>query len=466
MDASFALALTRPATTTHAGPSADPPSPRTTRGVALLPAHGEASTIRDAIHVIEQQVDEVIVVADDCTDRTAILAEQLPVLPTTDLSLVQDADSALDEASAARLAKRIPAGGANTTTTLALVPAHNEEAGIAATINALGLQTHAPDRVIVIADNCTDRTVEIARAHGVEVIETVSNVHKKAGALNQGLSYLLETSDQLDDDFCVLAMDADSQLDPDFIENGLQLLATFPDIGGLSGAIHPRTPQNFIERAQAIEFAKGTRLMSRRQGKVHVLSGAASIFPFRVLREVAEARGSRLPGVQGTYFMEDSLTEDYELTLAVRSLGYRCSSTKRCRVVTDLMPTLHDLSLQRIRWQRGAIESLQLYGWSKLTRKTWLGVGFTYVQSLILPLIVTLLVVGFVLWGAQPDLRWLALMPLFLVEHVINARRVGGRTRFLPFYFFPLWFYENLMFVFAWRALFQLQRGTSRTWVT
>ena len=47
-----------------------------------------------------------------------------------------------------------------------------------------------PDRVVVIADNCTDATVEVAREHGVEVVETVGNTEKKAGALNQQLRRL------------------------------------------------------------------------------------------------------------------------------------------------------------------------------------------------------------------------------------------------------------------------------------
>ena len=43
----------------------------------------------------------------------------------------------------------------------------------------------------VLADNCTDATVEVARTHGVEVVETVGNTEKKAGALNQELARLL-----------------------------------------------------------------------------------------------------------------------------------------------------------------------------------------------------------------------------------------------------------------------------------
>ena len=64
---------------------------------------------------------------------------------------------------------------------------------------------------MVVADNCTDRTEDVARAGGAEVFRTVDNTHKKAGALNQVLAGLLPG---LDDDDLVLVMDADSLLDP------------------------------------------------------------------------------------------------------------------------------------------------------------------------------------------------------------------------------------------------------------
>src|SRR5262245_35674900 len=51
-----------------------------------------------------------------------------------------------------------------------LIPAHNEESGIARTISAIIPQLTIQDRVVVIADNCTDRTEQIARTAGVETI--------------------------------------------------------------------------------------------------------------------------------------------------------------------------------------------------------------------------------------------------------------------------------------------------------
>ena len=52
-----------------------------------------------------------------------------------------------------------------------LVPAHDEEAGLPATLAALWPQLEAGDRLLVVADNCTDRTAAVARAAGAEVLE-------------------------------------------------------------------------------------------------------------------------------------------------------------------------------------------------------------------------------------------------------------------------------------------------------
>src|SRR5690625_6100357 len=70
---------------------------------------------------------------------------------------------------------------------VALVPAQNEEATVAQTVASLQDQSRPPDHIVVIADNCTDDTVRRAEQAGAEVLHTVDNTHRKAGALNQAL---------------------------------------------------------------------------------------------------------------------------------------------------------------------------------------------------------------------------------------------------------------------------------------
>ena len=96
-----------------------------------------------------------------------------------------------------------------------LIPAHNEEAGIVAAMESVEDQTLRPDRRIVVSDNSTDRTVELARSRpGWEVWETVGNRGRKGGALNQAWA-ILEPS--LADVDYVVTMDADTLLDPHFV---------------------------------------------------------------------------------------------------------------------------------------------------------------------------------------------------------------------------------------------------------
>ena len=115
---------------------------------------------------------------------------------------------------------------------LALIPAHNEEKIVGQAVGALGEQVRRPERIVVVADNCTDSTVPLARKMGAEVFETTGNTHKKAGALNQALNHFLP---ELDDDDFIFVQDADSVIFTDFMANALAWFARRRNLGALGG---------------------------------------------------------------------------------------------------------------------------------------------------------------------------------------------------------------------------------------
>jgi cellulose synthase/poly-beta-1,6-N-acetylglucosamine synthase-like glycosyltransferase len=311
----------------------------------------------------------------------------------------------------------------------ALIPARNEELHIAATLQSLGRQTVPPTKVWVIADNCTDATAEVARANGADVFTTIDNHHRKAGGLNQLLAQLLPTFGPLD---AVLVMDADTVMADDFLERATAELDALPDLDAVGGVFIGDDSPGLLAQFQRNEYLRYGRQISRRQGRVFVLTGTASVFRADALAAVAEARGSVLPGVPGQVYDTYSLTEDNELTLALKSLGAGMVSPRGCRVRTELMPTWRDLWRQRQRWQRGALENIGMYGFSSVTARYWtqqfaLGYG---VIALAAYLAVTLL--AYVAFGMFTIVAfWAVLGVLFAVERTVTVWPGGWRARLL-----------------------------------
>lgn len=97
-----------------------------------------------------------------------------------------------------------------------LVAAHNEELVISPLLDNLkrmNYPKHLYD-VYVIADNCTDRTAEIGRAHGVCVAERFSEQRGKGYAIGWMLERLKEQPIAYD---AVVMFDADNLVDPEFL---------------------------------------------------------------------------------------------------------------------------------------------------------------------------------------------------------------------------------------------------------
>ncbi|MCZ2858482.1 glycosyltransferase [Blastococcus sp. VKM Ac-2987] len=346
----------------------------------------------------------------------------------------------------------------------AVIPAHNEEVGIAQTIASLRRQTRPPQRILVAADNCTDGTVEIARALGVDVLETRGNTAKKAGALNQGLALVLAA---LEPDDVVLSMDADSRLSPDFIERGMRYFEAYGQRGGISGSYQAADHPSRIGLLQKIEYAQGLRTVHRRAGRIHVLSGAATMFTAEALRAVGAARGSAvLPGVPGQVYHEASLTEDYELTVALQRLGYDPRCAPDCQVVTDIMPTWSEWRTQRLRWQRGTLETLMAYGFVEHTRKAWLVQAWTYFRSLVPLLMIAAWSYALALEEPSLHLVWLVIIPVFVLDQVLASWKAGRRGRLYAASLLPMIVYDFAQAVVNWQALSRALHGAEPEWIT
>lgn len=347
-------------------------------------------------------------------------------------------------------------------TVTVLIPAHNEERSLPFTLESLKSQSMPPARVLVVADNCTDQTAEVARSLGADVFETVGNTHKKGGALNQALADLLP---QLGDNDTVMVMDADSQIGDDFLAEAVRRFTDDRALMAVGGLFEGEEGHGLLGQFQRNEYTRYKREIRRRDGRVFVLTGTASVFRSAALRAVADARGTQIPGTKGEVYDTFALTEDNELTIAIKSLGGLTISPTACTVVTELMPTWRMLWAQRLRWQRGALENLGSYGVTPQTLRYWaqqIGIGYGVLALFTYFLLIILMIVSMDTWVWFPF--WLGIGVLFAIERTVTAWRGGWRARVVAMLVFPELVYDCFLNLAFLKGVFEIAFGRRATW--
>jgi cellulose synthase/poly-beta-1,6-N-acetylglucosamine synthase-like glycosyltransferase len=343
-----------------------------------------------------------------------------------------------------------------------LIPAYNEEHLLSGTLTSLLAQSHRPDRVIVVADNCTDSTVAIARQRGVEVIQSQGNTKKKAGALNQALKEILPR--QGDNDL-VMVMDADTTLDDGFLAAAVTRFTNDRALMAIGGLFYGDEGFGLLGQFQRNEYIRYAREMKRRRGRVFVLTGTASIFRPAALRAVAANRGATIPGTPGDVYDTAALTEDNEITIALKSLGALIISPTDCTVVTDLMPTARTLWRQRLRWQRGALENIGAYGMTPATLRYWaqqLGLDYGVIALGSFMLLMLLMLVSVTTWVWFPF--WLGLGSVFVAERVFTVWKGGWRARALAFTIVPELVYDLFLNAVHVKGTIDITFGRKAAW--
>lgn len=307
-----------------------------------------------------------------------------------------------------------------------VVPAHNEESTIGGVIQALLSQTRRPERIVVVADNCTDRTVEIARRFGrrVTVIETVGNRDRKVGALRTAWQqYVAYGYDYM------LGVDADTILSPDSLAALEDELEANPKLGGIMAryTFDPDLGQSkwarLLVRMQRLEFASWTLDILQRKRNTYVLGGQATLFRVEALQQIVDEERRLCP------WDPDAQVEDMELTwmLSVRDWETKVSAT--ARAYAGPMLTIRSLWAQRRKWDEGMIRLLlgskigatTIYPWRVQLKN---GVN-AITRGLFVVLLATSLAIGAFEWN------WIWVVPPVLAAllNFKHARKVPGHTR-------------------------------------
>ena len=306
---------------------------------------------------------------------------------------------------------------------LVLIPAHNEEAAIGRTLQSVLDQSRAPDRVVVIANNCTDDTAEIARGYrGVTVIEMDRNVNGKVGALNHGWARY-----QAGYDF-VAGVDADTVLEAGCLQQLENELATTPRPGGVMARYTFRQGEGtsllsrMLVRLQRLEFASWTGDALRKRRRTYVLGGQATLFSAHAMRTVAARNQMNGP------WDHSAQVEDMALTGDFRSLNLSTTVSADARAYAGPMLTARALWHQRRKWDEGMIRLItrsRLNTWTVTLWRQQLGLlmnGLTRVGFIFL--LVTSLVAHRYVWS------WIWIIPpgVAVLLNLKLAMKVPHRT--------------------------------------
>ncbi len=301
---------------------------------------------------------------------------------------------------------------------MAIIPAHNEENVVEELIKSLKAQDYPKDLydIYVIADNCTDKTAEVARKAGAIVYERFDPTKKTKGyALNWFLKQKIEEDAQYDA-FCIF--DADNIVDKNFIKNMNKKLCQGEEV--VQGYRDIKNPtDNWITAGYAIFYWTMNRfyhLARYNIGLSPLINGTGFMVKFDLVK----------PNGWDT----KTLTEDIEFSLKTiikgKKLGWATDA-----IVYDEQPLGFVQSWkQRSRWTVGHMQCIKEYtkplAYSVKEHKSLVNLdGFLYIVGSIPMFVATiaLLILNFIMYAGNGMTN---------AELIINILRYVIPTFLLP----------------------------------
>lgn len=224
-----------------------------------------------------------------------------------------------------------------------LIPAHNEAQVIQTTLASVKAQLAPTDRLLVVADNCSDETASLARSMGADVVE-------RSDAERRGKGYALDFGVQalaIDPPPIVVLLDADVTLGKDALEmlarqahvtrvpaQGIYVLREAPASDGHDLVSHLA----FVLRNQVRPLGLA------RLGGPSSLFGAGMAFPWEIISKAPLATGN--------------IVEDMALGLDLAAAGRAPLLCTESTIDGTLPKAPTAASTQRRRWEHGHLRAI------------------------------------------------------------------------------------------------------------
>lgn len=296
-----------------------------------------------------------------------------------------------------------------------IVPVFNEEAGLARTVTSILACSNPlpPSDIIVQACNCTDRSVDVARALGCTVIERADPLRRGKG---YGLDHAFRALANSGYD-AFLVVDADTVVGPEFLDAFRRLFGRGAAAGQSVLAV-ANPDETSWTRTTDLAFRAFTHLRPlarQRLGLSCGLFGNGFGISAQTLREVP--------------YECFSIAEDLEYHIRLVRAGRKVEFLPETTVFAEMCPTRAEAKSQRERWEGGrlrvAVDWLPQLATDVFIRRRFSSVE-PMLELLLLPLSYHVVLLAIVAVIAKGWSFVYASVGLALVAwHVLQAKRLG-----------------------------------------
>lgn len=226
-----------------------------------------------------------------------------------------------------------------------IMPAHNEEQGICRAIRSILPQLRPGDRLVVVADNCSDHTAKVARDAGAEVIERFDSHRRGKGfALDFGVRHL-DTKGRPE---VVIVVDADC-----IVSSGsLRVLA--------AECLHHAQPVQALDLMHApVGACLAVRIAELAwivKNQVRPLGAATFGAPCQLM-----GTGMALPWalIRRAPLASGHIAEDLQLGLHLAAMGSPARFVPSAVVTSEFPVQTQALIIQKTRWEHGHLRLMK-----------------------------------------------------------------------------------------------------------
>jgi len=230
-----------------------------------------------------------------------------------------------------------------------IIPAHNEGASITPTLQNLLHQRRPNDQLIIVADNCTDNTAEIAE----QIVADHNNCHillrhdterrGKGYALEFGLNHLVENPPDI-----ITFVDADCRASDGALDK--IIVAAHQTKRPIQALYLMERPDNSAPAQAIAAFAWMVMNKIRMSGLFNLfdvtrLTGSGMAFPYKIVHDYFSGSGD--------------IVEDLAFTLTLVEKNHPPALIKDARITSQFPAQTKTSTDQRARWEHGSLMTIR-----------------------------------------------------------------------------------------------------------